>query len=67
VGCQRNAGKFSLATAKTILRDHEGGICMHGEFETRGSQVSALGAREHAHWFIEGPFPCRESYRLRVM
>jgi secernin len=63
--CQQSEGEFSVETAKAILRDHTGGVCMHGDFETRGSQVSVLGAREQQHWFIEGPFPCRERYRER--
>ncbi|MEN8180058.1 MAG: C69 family dipeptidase [Pseudomonadota bacterium] len=63
--CQLNEGEFSVETAKSILRDHAGGICMHGDFETRGSQVSVLGQGEQEHWFVEGPFPCREKYRPR--
>ncbi len=65
--CHLNEGKFTVATAKSILRDHTGDICMHGDFETRGSQVSVLGRKNHAHWFIDGPFPCREEYRLKVI
>jgi len=65
--CQLNEGKFTVDIAKSILQDHTAGICMHGEFETRGSQVSALGPDDHAHWFIEGPFPCREEYRLKAL
>jgi secernin len=64
--CQHNEGKFSVEIAKSILRDHTGNICMHGDFETRGSQVSVLGRGEHVHWFIEGPFPCREKYHQKV-
>ncbi len=65
--CQRNEGEFTVETAKSILRDHRGNVCLHGDFETRGSQVSALSQGTHAHWFIEGPFPCQEEYRLRVV
>ena len=64
--CQLNEGKFTVEIAKSILRDHTAGICMHGDFETRGSQVSALGAGEYKHWFTEGPFPCREKYQLKA-
>lgn len=64
--CQHNEGKFSVEIAKSILRDHSGGICMHGDFETRGSQVSVLGPSNQEHWFIEAPFPCQERYRLKV-
>jgi len=65
--CQHNEGKFTVATARSILRDHTGDICMHGDFETRGSQVSTLGPGGHQHWFIEGPFPCQEEYRLKIL
>jgi secernin len=62
--CRRNEGKFTVETAKSILRDHTGNVCLHGEFETRGSQVSSLAPGKHAHWFIEGPFPCQQRYQL---
>jgi len=65
--CRRNDGKFTVETAKSILRDHKGNVCWHGDFETRGSQVSVLGQGSHAHWFIEGPFPCRQKYQLKVL
>lgn len=65
--CQRNEGDFTVETAKSILRDHTGSICCHGDFETRGSQVSALSEGNHAHWFIEKPFPCQERYQLKVL
>jgi secernin len=64
--CQRNEGEFTVETAKSILRDHRGNVCLHGDFETRGSQVSALSQETHAHWFIEGPFPCQERYQLKA-
>jgi secernin len=65
--CQRNEGEFTVETAKSILRDHKGNVCLHGDFETRGSQVSALSQGKHVNWFIEGPFPCQERYQLKVL
>jgi len=65
--CRQNEGKFTLETANSILRDHTGNICMHGDFETRGSQVSVLGKASDEHWFINRPFPCREKYHLHKM
>ncbi|MEE8340129.1 MAG: C69 family dipeptidase [Xanthomonadales bacterium] len=65
--CRQNEGKFTVETAKSILRDHAGNICMHGDFETRGSQVSILGKAGDEHWFINRPFPCREKYHLHTM
>ena len=65
--CQLNEGQFTVEIAKSILRDHTGGICMHGEFETRGSQVSVLGPGDYKHWFIKEPFPCQEKYKQKVL
>ena len=64
--CSRNEGTFTVDTAKSILRDHMANVCWHGDFETRGSQVSALGQGNDAHWFIDGPFPCQQRYQLKV-
>ena len=62
--CQMHHGKFTVETAKSILRDHQGGICMHGQFETRGSQISRLTAQQGEHWLIKSPFPCQQEYEL---
>lgn len=64
--CQLNEKQFTMEIAKSILRDHDGGICMHGEFETRGSQISVLSDENYKHWFIEGPFPCQQEYQLKT-
>lgn len=63
--CQRSEKQFTMESAKLILREHEADICMHGEFETRGSQISVLSKEICQHWFIEGPFPCQQEYNLR--
>jgi secernin len=63
--CIRHLGEFTPETAMTILRDHKAGVCMHGDFETRGSQVSVLGSGLQQHWFIDKPFPCQEEYDLK--
>lgn len=62
--CQSQRGQFTLETAKAILRDHQGAICMHGEFETRGSQISRLTTQQSEHWLINQPFPCQQEYEL---
>ena len=64
--CRQHEKSFSMESAKSILRDHECGICMHGDFETRGSQISVLSGENSEHWFIDGPFPCEEEYRLKT-
>jgi hypothetical protein len=47
-----------------ILRDHDGGICMHGGFETTASMVSRIGGiGEAEHWLIGRPHPCRSPFR----
>ena len=62
--CQLYEGIFTLDTAQSILREHEGNICMHGDFETRGSQISSLSKQINQHWFIDQPFPCQQHYKL---
>ncbi|CAK9024307.1 unnamed protein product [Durusdinium trenchii] len=53
-----------------ILRDHDGGICMHGAFETTSAMVSELRRPADAadnraqlavatHWFTGKPHPCK--------
>ena len=64
--CQLNEKQFTLEVTKSILQDHDGDICMHGEFETRGSQISAISHENCKHWFIEGPFPCQQKYQLKT-
>jgi secernin len=64
--CQLNEKQFTLEIAKSILQDHDGDICMHGGFETRGSQISAMSHENCKHWFIEGPFPCQQKYQLKT-
>jgi hypothetical protein len=47
-----------------ILRDHNGGICMHGGFETTASMVSELRADGSAsHWMMDTPHPCQNEYK----
>lgn len=65
--CQTQQGKFTIETAQSILRDHEGGVCMHGAFESRGSQVSVLSNAHSQHWFIDHPFPCQCDYQLYTL
>jgi len=62
--CQSYQGVFDIEAAQCILRSHRGGICMHGEFETRGSQVSELSEKNCEHYFIHAPFPCLQNYYL---
>ncbi len=61
--CKLNEGKFSLDTAQSILREHNSNICMHGDFESAGSQMSSLSQHGCSHWFIEKPFPCQQEYK----
>ncbi|MEQ8753586.1 MAG: C69 family dipeptidase [Coleofasciculus sp. G1-WW12-02] len=63
--CQVNEGKFSIETAQSILREHKGNICMHGAYESAGSQVSSLSPDGCQHWFIEQPFPCQQPYKQK--
>ena len=45
------------AAMMEILRDHNGGICMHGGFETTAAMVSELRERNVAtHWLTGDNF-----------
>lgn len=61
--CQSHRGKFSVETAKSILKDHQGNVCMHGEFVSAGSQISSLSGEGDNHWFIDRPHPCQQEYK----
>ena len=55
-----------------ILRDHEGGLCMHGPgFETTASMVSEICRSNNdktspsaSHWMTGRPLPCRSTFQL---
>ena len=44
-----NTDGFDSETAQSILREHKGNICMHGEFESAGSQISSLSQEGCSH------------------
>ncbi len=57
-------GRITPRTMIDILKDHDGGICMHGGFETTASMVSRIGpAGEAEHWFTGQPHPCRSPFK----
>lgn len=47
-----------------FLREHEAGICMHGGFESTGSQVSHIRKEKQSiHWFTGTTLPCVSIYK----
>lgn len=49
-----------------VLRSHDGGICMHGRFETTASMVSVLKSNgDHQHWMLDKPHPCKHEHELQ--
>ena len=60
-------GRITPEAMMAILRDHDGGICMHGGFETTASMVSRIGgiggSGEAEHWLTGRPHPCRSPFR----
>lgn len=49
-----------------ILRSHDGGICMHGGFQTAASMVSILKEDgNNAHWMLDKPYPCQREYIIQ--
>jgi len=58
-----HAGRITPEAMMAILRDHDGGICMHGMFATTASMVSRLvGPDEHEHWATGRPHPCANPF-----
>ena len=59
-----NVKLISSELMMEFLREHEAGICMHGGFESTGSQVSFLKNDNcHIHWFTGTTLPCRSIYK----
>ncbi len=57
-------GRITPESMMDILRDHEGGICMHGGFRTTASMVCHVG-RDAAPqiWMTWGANPCETEFR----
>ncbi len=59
-----NVGKITPGIMMEFLREHQAGICMHGGFESTGSQVSHLRAgKKSIHWFTGTTLPCISIYK----
>ena len=60
-------GGLNTKAMMNILSDHEGGICMHGGFETTASMVSELHSDRKAcqHWLTGKPHPCKNPFILQ--
>lgn len=73
-------GALDAEAMMDILRDHDGGICMHGGFETTSAMVSELrrdgddggGRRTESsnkviarHWMTGKSHPCKSPFLLQ--
>ncbi len=57
-------GRITPATMMEILRDHDGGICMHGAFRTTASLVCRVGRSVAPRiWMTWGDNPCEADFR----
>ena len=57
------SNSLNSAAMMEILRDHNGGICMHGGFETTAAMVSELRERNVAtHWLTGRAHPCTSEF-----
>ena len=60
-------GTITSETMMNFLREHDAGICMHGGFESTGSQVSHLRkGKDSVHWFTGSTLPCLSSFKPYV-
>ncbi len=62
-----NFGKINPGIMMEILRDHYGGICMHGAFRTTASQVSYLSKENTVHWMTGSPHPCISFFKPMII
>ncbi|MGV9198235.1 MAG: peptidase C69 [Promethearchaeia archaeon] len=61
---EENKGEITPAKMMEFLREHEAGICMHGGFESTGSQVSQLIDKDlQINWFTGTTLPCQSIYK----
>ena len=59
-----NVGNITPKLMMEFLREHQAGICMHGSFESVGSQVSHLrNGKKSIHWFTGTTLPCVSIYK----
>jgi secernin len=60
--------KLDERAMKEILCSHDGGICMHGAFETAASMISVLKeSGDHSHWMLDKPHPCENEFSLQTV
>ncbi len=63
----KNIGQLTPELMMEFLREHQAGICMHGGFESTGSQISHLREGKKAiHWFTGTTLPCISIYKPYV-
>jgi secernin len=63
---RNNKGKITPGLMMEFLREHDtAGICMHGDVESTGSQVSHLRKKnsKSIHWFTGSSNPCSSIYK----
>ncbi|HDZ19635.1 MAG TPA: peptidase C69 [archaeon] len=61
---KKNIGQITPRIMMEFLREHQAGICMHGGFESTGSQVSHLRIGKNSiHWFTGTSLPCVSIYK----
>ncbi|MFO8019100.1 MAG: C69 family dipeptidase [Promethearchaeia archaeon] len=61
---KKNKGEITPRKMMKFLQEHEAGICMHGSFESVGSQVSHLmDDMFQINWFTGTTLPCQSIYK----
>jgi secernin len=59
---EKHDGTLDYEAMISILRDHKGGICMHGGFDTTSSMVCELRQDGCNHWMTGQPHPCQSEF-----
>ncbi|MBD3339850.1 MAG: peptidase C69 [Candidatus Lokiarchaeota archaeon] len=61
---KENRGQITPSMMMGFLREHSAGLCMHGGFESTGSQISHLRSDNHSiNWFSGSTLPCLSLYK----
>ncbi|MHA1380741.1 MAG: C69 family dipeptidase [Candidatus Helarchaeota archaeon] len=60
---ENGKGSITPDLMMQFLRDHDGGICMHGGFRSTAALVSYVTADFSVHWVTGTPNPCQSMFK----
>ncbi len=64
---KENLGNITIESMMEFLREHDVGLCMHGIFQSTGSQISHLKQGKNSiHWLTGSTIPCLSIFKPYV-